>query len=302
MDWLKLYTSLPDDEKLIAAGAEDGWHLHLALYVCGLCYCAKNETDGRIPKAQMPRLSTVPDAPELAGDLVGAGLWHDKGSHYVVHGYTERQRTKAQLDRVREVRAEAGRKGGQASKKASNPASNEATNEPSGEPSNLLSNQPSTSSLVSSSLSTSETGNGPVAPARTHAHEPQGDVKLQARLAEVRSILNEIAGEREPLTALNDVQLLRAIESCPGVDPIEAAKAAVARGRQNLPRPDAFLRELRALRTALERTREQHKPDAAVIHKLATTCRDCGRELKAASDRASGTCQACDEKRLEGAA
>lgn len=101
MEWLKLYTDLPDHYKLVGAGGEDGWHLHLALYVSALCYCGKHETDGRFPRAALRMISSVPDPKKVGADLARAGLFQEDGEYYLIAGYTEKQRSKEQLSWAR---------------------------------------------------------------------------------------------------------------------------------------------------------------------------------------------------------
>lgn len=62
-----------------------------ALYMSGLCFCAEQLTDGRIPKGSVPIVAAEAGVkPSVADTLVEVGLWHDRGDHYAVNDYFER--------------------------------------------------------------------------------------------------------------------------------------------------------------------------------------------------------------------
>lgn len=105
MTWVKLDDRFAGNPKVIAAGPEPMW-----LYVAGLCWCAQNLTDGRIPKAVLPILSTVKRPPACAQRLVEVGLWIDDGDGYEVHDYLEFQPSKAKVEAEREAAKERQRK------------------------------------------------------------------------------------------------------------------------------------------------------------------------------------------------
>lgn len=104
MAWVYLDDQFPDHPKVVAVGDAAAW-----LFVCGLAYCKRYSTAGRIPKAQVPKLTAQRNAPALAGKLVSApagftsGLWEDGGDHYRVHDYDD-------WNRANESRSEAGRR------------------------------------------------------------------------------------------------------------------------------------------------------------------------------------------------
>lgn len=103
----------PDHPKVVAAGGDAAW-----LYVCGLCYCGRHLTDGRIPKPAVPRLSDRRSPGRLAARLVAAGLWHDEGDHYRVHDWEEHnmaaEAIRAQRGERATARSEAARKAARA--------------------------------------------------------------------------------------------------------------------------------------------------------------------------------------------
>lgn len=97
MTWIKLDSGFPDHPKVVAAGPMAAW-----LYVCGLTYCARYLTDGRIPKGQVRRLSDIPKPDLQARRLVEAGLWIDDTEDYVVHDYTVWQTPSDKIIKERE--------------------------------------------------------------------------------------------------------------------------------------------------------------------------------------------------------
>ncbi len=102
MTWLKLDDTFPENPKVLEAGPLAGW-----LYLCGLAYCARNLTDGLIPKAAVSRLMDAEmDAATLATRLVESGLWETDGKSYKVHDYLIHQRSKAQIEHDRTTAAE----------------------------------------------------------------------------------------------------------------------------------------------------------------------------------------------------
>lgn len=73
-------------------------------------------TDGVVP---VHVLASLGGTPELAAELVAAGLWRRTRQGYVFHDWLEwgSKRTAAEIRELRKVRAESGRKGGVASGK-----------------------------------------------------------------------------------------------------------------------------------------------------------------------------------------
>lgn len=94
--WSRWYDDAPDHPKFVAAGHRAGW-----LYVCGQAYASTHETDGRIPKSVVPRLTDVPSPMRVAAKLVEVGLWHDRGDHFEQHDYCEMQTTAAEREAAR---------------------------------------------------------------------------------------------------------------------------------------------------------------------------------------------------------
>jgi hypothetical protein len=96
--WARLDDAILDNPKIIAAGP-----LGFALHVAAITWCARNLTDGFIPKrrvaqlldlsslhvreATRPRALHAVTAERVADDLARIGLWHDRGAHWEVHDY-----------------------------------------------------------------------------------------------------------------------------------------------------------------------------------------------------------------------
>jgi hypothetical protein len=121
MAWVKLDDHFPEHPKVAELGDEAplcGW-----LYVCGLAWCNRHLTDGRIPKAMVPRLATFRGlqvsemsiyTEELARKLVDAGLWEDAGDAYQVHDYLEYQPSKKASGKLSQARSKVGKQGARA--------------------------------------------------------------------------------------------------------------------------------------------------------------------------------------------
>lgn len=82
MTWANVDDLFPEHPKVLAAGGDAAW-----LYICGLCFTNRNLTEGRIPKAVVPRLSDRKAPARLAQRLVDVGLWHEEKDAYVIHDW-----------------------------------------------------------------------------------------------------------------------------------------------------------------------------------------------------------------------
>lgn len=99
MTWIKIDDTLPEHPKVLSAPPMAGW-----LFVCGLCYCNRNLTDGFIPRRAALRLVDAGHDEVLAliEGLVEAGLWVASHDGFQVHDYLGHQRSAAQITRNRE--------------------------------------------------------------------------------------------------------------------------------------------------------------------------------------------------------
>jgi hypothetical protein len=121
--YVRIHDGMPDHPKLLEVGPAAAW-----LWVCGLCYCSRYLTDGRIPHAAVRRLIDADDAVSLAGRLVSAGLWEAHQGHYQVHDYLDHQRSAAEVKAMKEQRRSAGRRGGLARARNKQTASKDEAN------------------------------------------------------------------------------------------------------------------------------------------------------------------------------
>lgn len=138
MGWVRVSDDFYDHPKFVAAGP-----LGVALWLTGMAYCNRNLTDGYIPKSRARGLLDFDGLsytvatfaggavgeddcwPLASNSLVGVDLWHEDGhtcprcpqpgpGYYYVHDYLLFQPSREQVEELREKRADAGRKGGQA--------------------------------------------------------------------------------------------------------------------------------------------------------------------------------------------
>lgn len=111
MPWLKLPQEFDQRPEAGQVGREAMW-----LHVAGLLYCSRLLTDGRVPAGAIYGLAMGPDAVELVGKLVDAGLWEvDTGGGYYIPEYLSCNPTRAHYEEVRAKRSAVGREGGVAS-------------------------------------------------------------------------------------------------------------------------------------------------------------------------------------------
>jgi hypothetical protein len=126
MTYIRLDDRFPSHRKALAAGPYGR-----DLYVCGLAYCSVHLTDGVIPREALETISSVP--PSYAGRgarawsnivrqtaecLVRVGLWeHVEGIGYRVHDFHDWNKSASQINELKNARAVAGRRGGEAKRK-----------------------------------------------------------------------------------------------------------------------------------------------------------------------------------------
>lgn len=84
MAWVYLDDQFPDHPKVVTAGDDAAW-----MFVCGLAYCRRYSTGGRIPKGQVQKLTGHRQPAKLAKRLLEVVLWEDGGDDYVVHDYDD---------------------------------------------------------------------------------------------------------------------------------------------------------------------------------------------------------------------
>jgi hypothetical protein len=143
MPWVRIDEEFPHHPKVVKAGP-----LGMAMQVAALCYCNRYLTDGFVPRSVAATLLDLDGLGmrmwmgELAGggedatwqlvvgDLEDAGLWEKAEGGWRIHDYHDYQPSREHVLQVREVRKDAGRKGGQAKSKqvAKQPPSNGEAN------------------------------------------------------------------------------------------------------------------------------------------------------------------------------
>lgn len=103
MTYLRLDDRFPEHPKVI--GLSDA---AFRLHVSALCYARRYLTDGRIPPVFPPRRLT-----RAVPTLVDAHLWvpDPDGDGWIIHGWTEWQTTRAEVEALAQTRSKAGRKG-----------------------------------------------------------------------------------------------------------------------------------------------------------------------------------------------
>jgi len=118
--WARLDDAILDNPKIIEAGA-----LGFALHVAAITWCARNLSDGFIPKRRVGQLLDLTSlhvseateaqvrhavtAADVAADLARIGLWHDRGRMWELHDYLDynppRERVLARREAARKRRA-----------------------------------------------------------------------------------------------------------------------------------------------------------------------------------------------------
>lgn len=114
MTWSKIDDGFLDHPKVLRAG-EDAANLYLR----GIIWCNRHLTDGAIPREALCALSSRRNLTPLAERLVAAGLWEVTPNGWLIHGFTERNPTREEVEAKREdisvKRSEAGKRGGKRS-------------------------------------------------------------------------------------------------------------------------------------------------------------------------------------------
>lgn len=104
MGWLRLDDQFDDHPKTVAAGHEASW-----LDVRGMLFCARHETNGEIPDAQLPRIGSdfsPAKRKKLIAALLEVGRWERTEGGYLVHDFLEYNPTSAQKEAEREAARE----------------------------------------------------------------------------------------------------------------------------------------------------------------------------------------------------
>lgn len=100
MTWVRLDDQFADHPKIVGLSASA-----FRLHVTAICYAARQETDGVIPRAAAFVVKRI------AGELVAAGLWDAHPRGYVVHDYLDYNPSASELLSKRHAKRMAGAKG-----------------------------------------------------------------------------------------------------------------------------------------------------------------------------------------------
>lgn len=84
MSWAFLDDRFDEHPKVEAAGTEAAW-----LYVCGLLYSKRNNTDGFIPTTRVAKLVNQKHPARLAKRLVKVGLWEQCQVGFRIVGFQD---------------------------------------------------------------------------------------------------------------------------------------------------------------------------------------------------------------------
>lgn len=123
MTYLKLDDTLWQQPHMMVL-SDPAWRLHLS----GMSYASHNLTDGDIPEGIVRAMH--PKAVKAAGELVDAGLWARTDAGWTIVGYLKGQRSKAQVEAIKEAKRKAGKKGGEAKAAAKQAASTVLSEQP----------------------------------------------------------------------------------------------------------------------------------------------------------------------------
>lgn len=99
--YIRLHDGMPDHPKVIGLS-----HAAFRLYVESMCWCSRYLTDGIVPAAAIRRMTGY--SPMALRELTAAGLIEDQEAPgWVIHDYTEHQRTADAVALLRKAKREA---------------------------------------------------------------------------------------------------------------------------------------------------------------------------------------------------
>jgi hypothetical protein len=109
MTWVRLDDNMTEHPK-VAGLSNAAFRLHIH----GISYCARNLTDGFIPKTVSRRLLDG-NSTRIRQELVQSGVWESTETGYQIHDYHDYQPSRERVEQTRIARAKAGSKGGRRS-------------------------------------------------------------------------------------------------------------------------------------------------------------------------------------------
>lgn len=113
MAWVLVDDNLPNHPKVVQAeeiAKGSGW-----LFICALCYCRRYHTGGFIPRGALPTLGAGVQPRRMVEALIAVRLFDEADAGFAVHdydGFYADEDDKAKRAAIRELRRDAGRKGG----------------------------------------------------------------------------------------------------------------------------------------------------------------------------------------------
>jgi len=107
--YIKVHNGMPEHPKVVGL-SDRAFRALVSLW----CYCDRNNTDGKVPG-----VVALKESRKAVTELEKAGLLRPAGSDWTCHDFLEHQRSLAQKAALKEKRATAGAKGGQAKALAS---------------------------------------------------------------------------------------------------------------------------------------------------------------------------------------
>ncbi len=100
--YIRLHDGMPDHPKVVGLS-----HAAFRLYVESICWCGRHLTDGKVPAAAMKRMGGW--SPTAIKELAAAGLLETgDGPEWLIHDYTEHQRTAEEVAGYRKAKKLAG--------------------------------------------------------------------------------------------------------------------------------------------------------------------------------------------------
>lgn len=127
MGWVKLDDAFFTDQRAVRAGVEGR-----ALYLSGLCFCARNETDGEIDHEALQVIAALAGVEQtVAQRLVTIGLWAEGDGVWTVPNYLRFNPSREQMEARRAADAERQRRSRDASRRDNEPGGSVTPSAPS---------------------------------------------------------------------------------------------------------------------------------------------------------------------------
>jgi hypothetical protein len=106
MSWVKIDDKMGEHPKYEDVGL-DG----IGLQLVAIMYANRQQTDGKITRTALKRLTNVRSLQPVVNKLLKAGIWEDMGDHYQIHDYLHYQRSRAQIWEASDKQSKAGKRG-----------------------------------------------------------------------------------------------------------------------------------------------------------------------------------------------